>query len=145
MRFTSPPGRGGGGRPATNDTPDDAILLDVPSETTVSTTATDEAPEASCTVVDEFDGEVFEFDVPITNTVWYVIEGTGDPITLDTAASTFDTVVGVYDDVLDPIVCVDDVDSLQARVTFDTVDGETYYVQVGGFGGDTGRLVLTVE
>jgi hypothetical protein len=40
---------------------------------------------------------------------------------------------------------VDDVDPLQAQVTIDTVAGETYYIQAGGFGGASGTLVLTVS
>ena len=39
------------------------------------------------------------------------------------------------------IVCVDDVDeSLQALVTFETAGDASYFVQTGGFGGDTGDL-----
>ena len=39
----------------------------------------------------------------------------------------------------------DNVDSLQARLAVPTEAGVTYYVQVGGFGGESGTLVLTVE
>ncbi len=72
---------------------------------------------------------------------------------MDTAGSDFDTIVGVYTfdgDTYNQVGCVDDVDtpeggSLQAAITFGTDPGATYYVQVGGFGGATGRLQLTVS
>ncbi|MBA3779013.1 MAG: hypothetical protein H0X16_06925 [Chloroflexi bacterium] len=92
--------------------------------------------------------------VPFGRTVWYTVEGTGGPITIDTARTPFDTVVAVYtreDGELVQIVCVDDVQvgriavSLQARVTFDTVRGETYYIQVGGFAAQWGRLTLRIR
>ena len=77
------------------------------------------------------------------------LEGTGDPVTVDTAGSDFDTIVGVYveeEGSLVPIGCVDDIEeSLQAAITVDTTVGVTYLVQAGGFGGQTGTLVLTIS
>ena len=49
------------------------------------------------------------------------------------------------------IACVDDIAvtertrSLQASATWETEAGVTYLVQVGGFGGQAGRLKLTLE
>jgi hypothetical protein len=75
-------------------------------------------------------------------TLWYTVEGTGGPLTFDTAGSSIDTVLGVYvqgDDGLEEIACVDDVEfdpvgvTYQAAITGDSEDGVTYYVQVGGY------------
>ena len=106
---------------------------------TVSTGHTDLEPEEPCS------GEFGEF--PIQHTAWWFFEGTGGDVTIDTAGSDFDTIVGVYveeDDDLVPIGCVDDVDSLQARITVATEAGVTYWIQAGGFFGDAGTLVLSV-
>jgi len=69
-------------------------------------------------------------------------------VTVYTAGSDYDTVVGVYTDAgggLVSIGCVDDVDSLQARITIPTETGITYFIQAGGFGGSSGTLVLTIN
>ena len=85
------------------------------------------------------------FEVPVGHTVWYRIVGTGGPVTVDTAGSDYDTIIAVY--TADgsggftpvPDACVDDVGldpigvTLQSAVTFDTVAGTTYYVQIGGY------------
>jgi hypothetical protein len=98
-------------------------------------------PEAACSFV--FEDEEFEeiFELPIGKTVWYTVEGTGEPITVSTAGSHFDTILGVYTsngDSLEQVACVDDVFdggfSLQAEVTFESELGETYFLQAGGFG-----------
>jgi len=87
--------------------------------------------------------------VPLGHTAWWTFTGTGADVTVDTAGSEFDTVVGIYVDdggLLIQVGCVDDTeDSLQARLTVPTESGVTYFVQVGGFGGAAGKLVLTVE
>ena len=66
-------------------------------------------------------------------------------MTVDTAGSDYDTVIAVYTSAGRaasrpvPDACVDDVPlepigrTLQAAVTFDTVAGTTYYVQIGGY------------
>lgn len=134
------------GRPVPNDTPDAAEPISVGETVTVRSTAgTALDPEAAC--IADFDGELVE--VPIGHTAWWWFEGTGGPVTVDTAGSSFDTVVGVYMDDggggLEQVGCVDDVDSLQARITVDTASGTTYYVQVGGLFGATGSLVLSIQ
>lgn len=154
------PKGGGGGRVPANDLPEDAVLLEVPSSTTVRTGAASPAPEAACSFVIEDEGEPFEVEVPLGNTVWYAFEGTGEPVTVDTSGTEFDTVAAIYDADLQQLACVDDVESgsfgsLQAAVTVDTALGETYLVQVGGFGyfeeegevfpADSGRLRITVR
>lgn len=81
-------------------------------------------------------------------TAWWSFAGTGEPVTIDTAGSSFDTVIGVYREVdhLEPIGCVDDVlDSLQARISVETEAGRRYVVQVGGYAGDSGLIVISLD
>jgi hypothetical protein len=71
-------------------------------------------------------------------------------MTVDTAGSSFNTVLGVYDrkgDTLVEIACVDDLvgETLQARVTFATEPGEVYLVQVGGYAGQFGNLRVALR
>ena len=76
------------------------------------------------------------------HTLWYKITGTGAPVTIDTAGSNFDTVIGVFQrdgSAYTELACNDDVlsepvgSTYQAALTFDTVAGQTYYIEVGGF------------
>jgi hypothetical protein len=112
------------------------------------------------TALDAEEPCTFEFygmvePLPLGHTAWWTFAGTGGDVTIDTAGSDFDTIVGVY--VLEAgsfvqVGCVDDVfdpeteeGSLQSRVTVETVGGETYYVQAGGFDGSAGTLRLSLE
>ncbi len=133
-----------------NDAPSGAIALAIGGSVEVRTGGTALDAEEPCTV--EFDGTV-EL-LPFAHTAWWTFTGTGGDVTIDTAGSDFDTIVGVY--VLDAgsfaqVGCVDDVfdpeteeGSLQSRVTISTVAGQTYYVQAGGFGDSAGTLRLAV-
>ena len=133
------------GKPLPNDAPEGALPIAIGDEVSVKTLGTALEPEAPC--IGELGGEEVEF--PIGKTAWWTFEGTGGDVTVDTAGSDFDTIVGVYTDDgggLAPIGCVDDVDeSLQARITIATEAGVTYFVQAGGFGGQSGTLVLSVN
>ena len=139
------------GPPLANDGPDGALPLAIGDAIAVRTGGTDGAPEEPCIVTVPEEGE---FELPFGHTAWYTIEGTGGPVTIDTAGSDFDTALAVYTSdgaSFTQVECVDDVFeepdffSLQARVTVDTTAGVTYYVQVGGFGGAAGRLQLSVN
>jgi hypothetical protein len=128
------------GRPLANDAPEDALPIAIGEVVTVRTGATDLEGEEPC--VDDFGG------FPIGHTAWWTFEGTGGDVTIDTAGSDFDTVLGIYTEdsgELVPIGCVDDVDSLQARITVATDAGVTYWIQAGGLGSSSGTLVLTVN
>jgi len=132
------------GRPLPNDAPESAVPIAIGEEVIVRTGGAALEPEAPC--IGELGGELVEF--PIGKTGWWTFEGTGGEVTIDTAGSDFDTIVGVYTDdggALMPIGCVDDVDSLQARITLWTDSGVTYWIQAGGFGGASGTLVLTLN
>ncbi len=141
---TFPSGPKPGGKVPSNDLPSGAKLLTVGSKTSVATKGASPDREApyECLTFDE-GGEVFE--IPVGSTVWYKIVGTGGPVTVDTAGSDYDTVIAVYTSdgaggfTPVPGACLDDVPiepigrTLQAAVTWDTVAGTTYYVQIGGY------------
>ena len=134
-----------------NDAPAGAIPLGIGGTVEVRTGGTAFDAEEACTV--DFDGDVEE--LPFAHTAWWTFTGTGGDVTVDSAGSDFDTIIGVY--VLDggsfeQVGCVDDVfdpeteeGSLQSRVTIATIAGQTYYIQAGGFGGSAGTLRLRLE
>jgi hypothetical protein len=136
-----------------NDTPDGATPLTARSKVNQLTGGTAPDAEVPITTCPEASDD-------LGHTVWFTVVGSGNPITVDTSGSDFDTVVAVYD-LIDgapnEIACDDDVNfvpiggSLQTKLTFDTEAGVVYYIQVGGFknffGGDAqfGRLRLTAQ
>ena len=148
-RFSSP--NGNGGRPLGNDLPSDAKPIAIGESVSVRNAGADPEPEAPCRIFIEEIGE--EVEVPIAHTGWWTVTGTGGDVTVDTAGSDFDTVVGIYlqqDGEMVQVGCVDDVVvgeevTFQAAITFATDADVTYYVQAGGFGGSTGQLELAVR
>jgi hypothetical protein len=139
------------GKPLPNDLPENATPIGIGSSATVRSTAgTAPEPEAPCTLIDP---EFGPYELPIGHTAWWTFQGSGGEVTVDTAGSTFDTIVGIYTDdggSYAQVACVDDVETpdgvtLQAAVTVVTDAGVTYYVQVGGYDGDVGRLQLAVS
>lgn len=151
--FSAPHGPKPGAAPV-NDTPDGAIALRVGSRLNTQTTGAVFDPEVPNTTCPEGD-----FDA-MGHTVWYTVQGTGGPITIDTSGSGFDTVVAVYVRESGEFVevgCDDDVafepvgSSLQTVLTVDTNPGETYYIQVGGYRrffsdtAESGRLRLAIR
>jgi hypothetical protein len=84
----------------------------------------------------------------IGNTVWYTFTPAASAsVGIDTFGSSFDTVLAVYTGGalggLTPVVCNDDRDgTLQSRVSFTAQAGTTYRIQVGGFNGAFGHLVV---
>jgi len=124
------------GSPPPNDTPEGALALDLGTSLKVVTTGTAVEPEVGIATCPEGQGD------DLGHTVWYTFEGTGDPVTIDTSGSNFDTVVAVYTldgDTWTEVGCEDDPGdaqnpiSLQARLTVPTEAGVTYYLQAGGF------------
>jgi len=149
-----PSGPKPGGKAPTNDLPAGATSVAAGSQIQMQTGGASMASEAPCLMT--FDGETFDF--PLGRTVWFKVQGTGGPITIDPAGSNFDTVVVVYADTevgLQQIACVDDNTALgaaQGRVTIATQTGVRYLVQVGGVLGnfdssdyEYGRLRLSVN
>jgi hypothetical protein len=131
------------GDPLVNDAPGAALRLDIGDTIQVRTDGATAQPELPCPSGDG------EWDYPIGRTGWWSFTGTGGPITVDTAGSNFDTIVGIYrDDEAGnfPVIgCVDDVDTLQARITVSTEAGVTYLIQAGGFNAQSGMLVLSLR
>lgn len=147
---TRPQGPKPGTRPPANDAPEGAVAVAGPVRFNVQTSGASFDPEveASCLPEDPDFGQQFG------RTVWYRIAGTGDPVTIDTAGSNFDTAIAVYVDdggTLVEVACLDDSPTgdfsrtLQARLTFDTTAGETYFIQIGGYAGEHGLLRVRVE
>jgi hypothetical protein len=150
VRFSSP--NGSGGRPLANDEPADAEPIAIGDAISVATSGTDEEPEATCTVESEEAGG--EVEIPLGHTAWWSFTGTGGDVTINTAGTDFDTVLGVYvlqGDELVQVGCVDDVfdeegnGTVQASLTVATEAEVTYLIQAGGFGLSAGQLELSVQ
>jgi len=83
-----------------------------------------------------------------STTVWYRFTAPADGIvSANTFGSSFDTILSAY--VGDPssgsqVACNDDFDGWQSKIDFDVVEGQTYYLQAGGYEDQAGRLELTV-
>jgi hypothetical protein len=135
--FHDPSGPKPGGKVPANDTPDGAVPLEPGDRIQMQTGGASVGPEAPCFL--DFDGEIFE-DF-LGHTVWFTIEGTGEPVTIDPAGSNFDTVVAAYvegGDGLEHLACAEDefgtpFQNPQAPLTINTELGTTYFIQVGGF------------
>jgi hypothetical protein len=136
--------------PLANDAPDSATALRLGRVARVVTGGN--APDAEAPCTSEYPDSEGPVNVPFGYTAWWTVTGTGGEMTVDTAGSTFDTVVAVYtleNGVFEQVVCVDDVfdeeSSLQARATWASEAGVTYYIQAGGFDTSAGRLQLVVN
>ena len=148
---TAPAGPKPGGKTPANDTPEGAISIGPGGTRNDQTGGATLEPELQVTTCPDFDDA-------FGRTLWYTFTGTGEPVTIDTAGSNFDTVVAVYDEELVELACNDDVEfdpigfTFQGAVTVDTTEGATYYVQAGGFWNllagfdpEFGRLHLSIE
>jgi len=138
-----------------NDGPDGAIAVKLGSTVRADTTGTVVAPEVPITTCPQ------GFSDDFGHTVWYTFTGTGNPVTIDTSGSNFDTLVGVYTrdgDTWNEVACDDDQGnaanpiSYQTKLTMATDAGVTYYVQAGGFrrffdpdNAQAGRLRLAID
>jgi len=90
--------------------------------------------------------------VPIGKTVWYrFVSASNVSATVTTAGSDFDTVLAVYTGSslgsLSKIACDDDgvASAGASQLTFVASGGTAYYVQVGGWSGASGTLVIDVS
>ncbi len=127
-----------------NDPFEDATSLSSPSSSTASTVrATVQSGEPTMCVADGayVDG--------ISATIWYrLIPDYDTTVTIDTSGSDFDTTLGLYEGTtvgqLTPVECNDDYEgTLQSEIVAEVDGGQTYWLQVGGYG-DFGALALEV-
>ena len=134
LAFTPSAGPKPGGKAPVNDTPEGALPIRIGGVVNAQTGGTAPDPEMQVTTCPEPP----PFDA-VGHTLWYSFTGTGGPVTIDSGGSNFDTVVAVYDDELNELACIDDNEfepvgvTFQGALTVDTVEGDTYYVQAGGF------------
>jgi hypothetical protein len=85
----------------------------------------------------EADGTAGPDGFQITKTVWWRFTGNGEPLTVSTTLSDFDTIVAVHTAVPEGLVlqgCNDDAGpgELGSEVVIPTDAGEQYFIQVGG-------------
>jgi hypothetical protein len=126
-----------------NDDCADAIAItSVPfTDNRDTTCTTDEVgePQSTCTLQ--------------ANSIWYTYSNPAQfaqIVTISLEGSDFDTAIMVYTGTcgaFTPLACNDDAIGFQSVVSFVADPGVVYYIQVGGFNGDTGNLVfnLTAE
>ena len=132
--FTPSAGPKPGGKAPVNDTPEGALPIRIGGVVNAQTGGSAPDPEMQVTTCPEPP----PFDA-VGHTLWFSFTGTGGPVTIDSGGSNFDTVVAVYDDELNELACIDDNEfepvgfTFQGALTVDTVEGDTYYVQAGGF------------
>ncbi|MCB9882172.1 MAG: hypothetical protein H6834_10300 [Planctomycetes bacterium] len=89
----------------------------------------------------------------VTNDVWFSYTATcSGSATVDTCFNPFgtapDTVMEVYSGACGSLVsagCSDNACGLQSRVTWNVIQGLTYYIRVGGVGGQTGSFQVSVQ
>ncbi len=82
--------------------------------------------------------------------IWYCYTATCTGFTtVSLCGSSYDTKMAVYDGVdpstADMLGCNDDFCTLQSEITFASVEGNTYLIEVGGFGSNTGDGIITVD
>lgn len=113
------------------------------SQNTAAATNEPGEPPSSCTGSGK--SVWYTYVDPLTNTVL---------VTVDTIGSDFNTTLQILTGTCPPgamtvIMCGDDANvpgnGLQSRVTFAADPGVPYYIQVGGYGSDSGNLILNVN
>ena len=86
----------------------------------------------------------------VDKTVWYAFTPPSSlSIQADTFGSDYDTVLVIYTwdgTSFTPVACNDDASSPQSAIFEQQLTGgTTYYFQIGGFGGASGRLLFTLQ
>ncbi len=155
--------------PPINDDYADRLPLQLGFADTRSNVEATVEPEESLTVGDpqglgcNKEGVPATGSVQTSGTMWWEFTGTGEPITVSTLSSTFDTVLAVYEVQGGALVaCNDDLQAqdptrpileyrLASEVLLDSVAGRHYAVQVGNCvpaekcGKETGNVTLRVS
>jgi hypothetical protein len=122
------------GSPPTNDFRTNAIVLE-------GTNVTAFGSNVGATV----DPSEPTFGLVLHKSVWWTWTApTNGHVTLDTAGSDFDTLLGVYVG-LSALATSDDVaDALTSKVSFDAISGRAYDFVVDGFAGASGNIQLNL-
>src|SRR5439155_15585934 len=80
---------------------------------------------------------------------WTWTAPAGGSVTIKTAGSSFDTLLGVYTgtsvSTLTTIASNDDSGGLQSSVTFNAIAGTTYRIAVDGYNGISGNITLNIS
>lgn len=81
-------------------------------------------------------------------TIWFqIIPNTSGEFTASTSGSSFDTVLALYSGTslssLTPLACNDDTNGLTSYISAPVVAGQTYYLQLGGYGGRSGYYQMS--
>ncbi len=143
-RSSTPSGPQPGGPAPANDGPEAATVL-TPDGRPVN------AQTRGAAVPAEAPMSCLEYDPDPGHTVWFRFTGTGGPVTISPAGSSFNTVLAAYvrdGDELVGVECVDDDGfgtpsaTTLAALTIDTLPGASYYVQAAGYAAQHGRLRL---
>lgn len=81
-------------------------------------------------------------------TVWWEFQPSSDAsVTITTSGSSFDTTLAIYSgspslSSMSLVGSNDDTTGLTSSVTFNALNGQSYYVQVSGYSSSTGNIVL---
>jgi len=131
--------------PPANDSPTNATVIPA----TFPLTYTDTLSTVEATRINE---PPVSCGYAVGKTVWYSLTAPVDMIvnaTADTFGSNFDTVLAAYtesDGNLTEIICNDDADyTLQSEISIGMSAGQQVYFMVGGWYGDGGDLIFTVN
>ena len=84
----------------------------------------------------------------VSPSLWYSIVGDGSTFIIDLCGSGFDTNLSLYTGDCNGLTCLqynDDFCGLQSSLTFNSVNGEVYYIQVHGFGSASGDFILNID
>lgn len=81
-------------------------------------------------------------------TNWYSFVGDGNTVTVSLCGSAYDSTLHAYCGTCPSgLVCIagnDDFCGLQSQISWCTETGVTYYLRIGGFGGDSGPYTLAI-
>lgn len=81
--------------------------------------------------------------------LWYSVTGNGNSITASMCTgTTYDSKLNIYSGDCSNLICVagnDDSCGVQAGISWTSVAGQTYYILVQGFNGNTGPFTLSIN
>ncbi len=108
----------------------------------------DGSVETGTTVTATLDGEATCGSAGSTPDRWYVFTVGAEDVflTASSCGSSYDTVLSIHTDcpgtAANQLACNDDTCGLQSGVSITAQAGETYYIRISGFSGDTGDYTI---